>query len=95
LTNDGLSTLGTFEPLPKGEELRKKLLRDADRMEGKLLKVLFEVYPESISKKDLLERAGYQSSGSTSAMFTKLCAINYAEKAGPNLLRASDELFQE
>lgn len=51
------------------------------------------VYPDTIGKADILEAAGYKSSGNTSAAFGKLVAYGYAIPAGTARLKAAEELF--
>lgn len=94
ITEEGLESLGDWEPLPTGAELRAQLIRQAGPMEAAILQVLFDAYPGVIGKGKILERAQYASSGPTSKVFARLVRIGYAEKLAAGHLRAADELFE-
>lgn len=96
ITAAGLEALGAFEPLPTGAALRAHLLADPSRgpMERAMLRVLFDAYPDGVTKGALLEKTGYRASGDVSAMFAKLVALGWAEKAGRGELRAAAEFFE-
>jgi hypothetical protein len=95
ITPLGTHTLGDFEPLPVGDALREWLLsgNKLNGMEKALLFRICEAYPEAIRKGDVLERAGYASSGPVSSAFAKLVAYNYAIPQGASMLKAAEELF--
>lgn len=95
ITDAGLALLGDFEPLPIGDELRAWLLAGdkLSTMEKAILDQVCRVFPEAIGKADVLEAAGYKSSGNTSAAFGKLVAYNYLIPAGTARLKAAEELF--
>lgn len=95
ITRAGRDALGEYKPLPKGRELREYLLETEPRMEAAMLRVLFDHYPQAVSKGAILEATGYKSSGPVSAAFAKLVAVGYAVQRGPSLLVAADELFEE
>jgi hypothetical protein len=96
ITQEGLTALGPFEPLPTGKALREKLLNDPGRgpMERAFLKAIFDVYPEAVAKGEILRQTGYASSGPVSTTFAKLVRLGWAkpDRAG---LKASDEFFVE
>lgn len=92
ITDAGLAALGDFEPLPMGEALRTRILTDARPMERAILSVLFDVYPNAISRGDLLERAGYKPSGDISTFLAKMNTMGYVV-TGRGELRASENLF--
>ncbi len=96
ITPEGLQALGSFQPLPTGEDLRRHLLNGSkcSRMEKRMLEVLFDAHPDSIAKGRILERAGYASSGPVSAAFARLVALGYATQSGRGELRASHDLFE-
>ncbi|MES2405566.1 MAG: hypothetical protein V4567_14695, partial [Pseudomonadota bacterium] len=55
ITREGSDAVGEVKSLPVGEERRKELIGDdeADRnMQQKFLKVLFDVYPARISRRE-------------------------------------------
>lgn len=96
ITRAGLAALGTYEPLPVGDELRESLLNGNSRlkpMEKKLLRVVCEAYPDSIGKGRVLEQTTYASSGPVSAAFAHLVALGYCQKDGRGALKAARELF--
>jgi hypothetical protein len=95
ITAAGLTALGDFEPLPIGDALLAWLLASdkLSTMEKALLSKIAAVFPSSIAKGQVLEQAGYASSGSTSAAFAKLVAYNYVIPQGASVLKAAEELF--
>lgn len=96
ITPEGLQALGAFEPLPRGPELRRRLLEDPrwKPVERQILRVAIEAYPSTVAKGELLERAGYRSSGDTSTAFSKLSAMGYLD-ASREGVKASPDLFPE
>lgn len=94
ITDAGLSALGDFDPLPSGEALRRQILSGQSPMEQALLNVLYEAYPDSVAKSEILKRANYQSSGTSSAAFAKFVRAGWATGTRGEL-RAADELFEE
>ena len=96
ITQSGLAALGPYEPLPTGTELRRSLLNGSNlsTMEKALLRVLFDVYPQSITRATLHERASYKPSGDTSTALAKFVTLGYAEKYA-NGLRASEDLCSD
>lgn len=93
ITDAGLGKLGPFEPLPVGVELREHLLRTLPKMEATLLGVVFEHHPATVGKGEILNRAGYSSSGPTSAAFARLTRLGYVVRRG-NGLHAAPEMFE-
>lgn len=96
ITDTGLQALGPFDPLPTGEALREHLLAGdkCSTMEKAMLRVLFEAYPDPVTKGRILEEAGYKASGPVSSAFARLVALGYAEQSGRSELRASEDLFR-
>lgn len=92
ITREGATALGSWEPLPVGKALQDQVLGKLDRMEGSIMRVLFDAYPEPLPKGTILEKTGYASSGPTSKAFAKLVRIGYAVPARPGL-RAAEEFF--
>lgn len=97
ITAEGRKKLGRVEPLPKGAELRRLRLEHPTLgvMERAVLSCLFDHYPESIGKGQILEATGYASSGSTSRAFAKLCRLGWAAPSGRGALKASDVFFED
>ena len=63
ITAEGLAALGAFEPLPSGRDLLDHWLRELPGPAAKILTVLAEAWPTSLSKDDLAEAAGYSPVG--------------------------------
>lgn len=95
ITEDGTTELGDFDPLPTGSDLLDFLLtgNKLDKLEKALLKTCCDVYPEEISKSEILDRARYKSSGPVSTAFAKLVRYTYLVSSGRSMLRASEALF--
>lgn len=95
ITRAGLDALGDYEPLPTGADLRDYLLHGdkVSTMEKAMLRCLFGAYPDAIAKGQILEQAGYASSGPVSKAFARLVALGYAVQSGRGELRASEDLF--
>jgi hypothetical protein len=94
ITPAGLSALGPYEPLPKGRDLREKMLQEASPVERGLLSVLFEAYPTAMSKGEIVVKAGYKPSGDVSTAFGKFARLRWMVPEGRDV-RASDVLFEE
>jgi hypothetical protein len=100
ITPAGREVLGAFEPLPKGAALRERRLNDQQLkpVDRAILKVLFDRWPDDVGKGEILEQAGYASSGPTSRSFAKLVRLGWAVKtfgAGQSRLAASNLFFEE
>ncbi len=95
ITPAGVAVLGTYDPLPIGDDLRAWLLEGPKLtpMEKRLLSVICGAYPHGIRKKDARDAAAYADSGPVSAAFAKLVAYNYAVPEGTGVLKAAPELF--
>lgn len=95
ITQTGIRELGAFTPLPKGDALRSSLLADPkfSTMERKILDVATDSYPSSISKAELLARAGYASSGKVSSAFARWVRLGYLTQPSKSQVRAADLLF--
>ena len=63
ITPDGVEALGDYEPLPSGPALIDYWLRRLSKAERSILKVLTEYYPRLMTKEEIAEQAGYESSG--------------------------------
>lgn len=94
ITGKGITTLGAYAPLPLGSALRAAYLQSFTAFDSKALRVLFDEYPQSISRGEILDRTNYASSGDTSTAFARWVAIGIAVKHGRELV-AARELFDE
>jgi len=63
ITPGGIAALGDFEPLPRGYALLDHWYRHLGKAERKALETLAEVYPRTLSKAQLANRAGYEANG--------------------------------
>jgi uncharacterized protein len=97
ITREGIAALGEYDVLPTGQALRDRLTSEAgglDKMERVFLALLIDHYPNTRTRKELRDAAGYADSGPVSSAFAHLVGLDYVAKVG-NGLRASDELFEE
>lgn len=93
ITDAGQSALGHYDPLPTGEALRVYWLRELAPAASKFLGVLFEVYPGTITRDELAERAGYSpESGHVDNTLGRLRSLDLVT-GGRNEIKASEELF--
>lgn len=94
ITEEGISALGPYEPLPTGQDLLEYWLsgRHLGRCEREILKVLADAYPDSLTKLGTAERSGYSiiSSGFNNAL-SKLRTLELIY--GRQRLTASDVFF--
>ena len=93
ITNEGLTALGNYDPLPTGDALLQHWLQElGDGGASRILSVLAAAYPQQLAKDDVAERAGLSgTSGSFSTYLSRLRSLELIEGKGE--LRASDELF--
>lgn len=91
----GRNALGTYERLPRGDELRKYLLASSrlSTMEKKLLEATSSFYPSTVEKAIVRKKSGYAASGAVSTAFAKLIGMGYLTQPSNNVVRASDDLF--
>lgn len=96
ITEDGRGFLGKdFEPLPTGAELREYWMTNALLSTGAktFLRLLIEAYPESLSKAELAESAGYSpKSGGNDQILADLRRRDLITGTAA-ALRVSDDLF--
>lgn len=95
ITKAGLKKLGSFDPLPLGNELRAFLLNGSklDKMERAILRVACDAYPNAIGKGQILKVANYAASGPVSKAFARLVRYGYLEQRGKGHVTACRELF--
>jgi hypothetical protein len=63
ITESGLETLGSWEPLPKGSALVDYWRGRLGKAERLILETLAEAYPRALAKEELAAKAGYEASG--------------------------------
>lgn len=66
ITDVGRSALGEFDPLPTGNALHQKWLRDLPDGESKILGILIQKYPDSVPREKLRDPLGFARSTSDS-----------------------------
>lgn len=92
ITRGGMTALGHFDPLPTGGALLAHWLGQLGRAERKALEALAEVYPRTLSKAQLANRAGYEANGGGfNNALGKLRTLELI--SGRVELKASDALF--
>lgn len=93
ITAEGLSALGSYDPLPTGSGLRDYWMRDLDKAASEFLRVLCEAYPETLTRDEIAERAGY--SPTSRHVDNTLAQLRSRELAsgGRAAIKASDDLF--
>ncbi len=94
ITEAGREALGDFVPLPTGDALREHILSSPEHsaMEKAFLRVLCGAYPNTMTKAEVLERAGYKSNGQTSGAFRRIAMRGWIVDNGRSV-GASDLLF--
>lgn len=94
ITSDGLKALGHYEPLPEGQDLLRYWLDYLGSSgAGRMLAVLSEAYPKTLTKQELGERADISpSSGTFGTYLGKLRTLELVE--GRSELMASKEFFE-
>ena len=93
ITQEGLGVLGSYRPLPVGNELRHywlthKMLTPMDRA---ILLVLINS-PDGLKAEPLCVRAGYTLNGSTRNSFSKLRTAGLIEGKNTATITAVNEL---
>jgi hypothetical protein len=92
ITDDGLRTLGPYDPLPQGRELLDYWLRQVGKAERLILQALADAYPHTRTKDELGEATGYEpNGGGFNNALSRLRSLELI--AGRGELKASDELF--
>lgn len=93
ITQAGLDALGAYQPMPTGAELRQYWINEMDKAGATFLGILYDIYPGTISRNDLAERAGYSpQSGHVDNTLGKLRSFELA--VGRNdAISASSDLF--
>lgn len=93
ITHDGLSTLGDFDPLPVGEDLRLYWLNRVGGLGSKILSVLIQYYPNSLSVEELASAAGSTVNGHFNSTVSSLRTMGLMTPARTPI-KASNYLFE-
>lgn len=94
ITDNGLSALGAFDPLPEGPALLDYWLRQLGQSgAARLLRAVADAYPSELSRSDLAEAAKLSDrSGTFDTYLSRLRGLELI--TGKREIRASEELFQ-
>lgn len=97
ITEHGMAYLGLSEPPPPQttEELLETWRSALRRGERQMLDELVRIYPDTITRDELGERAGYTASGGTFGNYLGVLRRNGLVEAEGGMVRASDALFME
>ena len=91
-TEAGVAVLGDrYEPLPSGQELQAKVMRDLPEGERRILAVVIGQYPEAVRREDIDVSTGYKRS-SRDTYIQRLISRQLVTNGGGRV-RASDDLF--
>jgi hypothetical protein len=94
ITDAGIQTLGSWEPLPAGSALIDYWRGRLGKAERLILETLTEAYPDALTKEEVAAKAGYEASGGGfNNALGRLRTLELVRGRGE--LRASDELFVE
>lgn len=94
ITEAGAAALGSWEPLPEGDELREYWFGNLPGPPAKILRVLCDAYPEGMSKSDLAKASGYEPSGGAfNNPLARLRSLELVTGKGGAEIRASEDLF--
>lgn len=91
ISDSGLIALGGYDPLPTGRELYEHWGRQLGRAEREILRVLFDAWPNVLTKERVAIDAGYKADGGGFGnALSKLRTLELIE--GKAKLKASDAL---
>lgn len=94
ITDAGAAALGSWEPLPQGEDLRDYWFGNLAGPPAKILRALCESYPDGMSKADLAKACGYKPSGGAfNNPLARLRSLELVTGKGGAEIRASEDLF--
>lgn len=93
ITQEGVEVLGSYDPLPSGDELIAYWQGQLPKCAKAAFSVLAEVYPDGLPKEEVAERTGYAvTSGSFNNSLSRLRTLELVEGRGELKLR--EELFE-
>ncbi len=94
ITDAGKAALGAYTPLPRGVELRTQIrakMRTA--LERALIDVIWNAYPNEVSKGEAITGAGYSANGHVSKAFARFARLGYIVKTASGRVRGAEEMF--
>lgn len=96
-TESGIASIGDYQPLPTDPPIiLQKWLSKLPGPEQKILSLLCEAYPETVTREDMGEKTGYSpTSGSFRNSLGHLRSTGLIEYIGTTELKASKEMFPE
>ena len=93
VTQEGISALGEYDPLPTGQELIRYWLGKLDKCERAILTYLANIYPRDATAQEAAEKTAYApSSGGFNNALSRLRTLELITRGQP--MKASDEFFQ-
>lgn len=93
ITPDGQAVLGDWQPLPVGRELADYWLRNLNKCEREILRVLVEQYPQALPADQVAEATGYsRNSGGFANALSKLRTLELITRGQP--MKCSEDFFQ-
>lgn len=72
ITQEGLTKLGAFEPLPTGKDLQGYWVSRLSGPESRILRTLLDAYPDEVTLEELAMRSGYTINGHFNNMIRSL-----------------------
>ena len=94
ISETGIQTLGSWEPLPSGSALVYYWRGRLGKAERLILETLAQVYPDALSKEELAVKAGYEANGGRFNNALGPAGLRTLELIqGRCELRVSDNLF--
>jgi len=79
ITDQGLKDVGSFKELPTGLDLRNYWIARTSKAASAILRLLCEVYPNTLSKEEIAERSGYQISGNFANALSELRGLGFRQ----------------
>src|SRR6266849_3866971 len=93
ITETGIQTLGSWEPLPAGSALIDYWRSRLGKAERLILETLTQAYPDALTKEEVAAKAGYEANGGGfNNALGRLRTLELVQGRGE--LRASDNLFE-
>src|SRR6516225_11235595 len=92
ITDSGIETLGSWEPLPMGSALIEYWRSRLGKAERLILETLAQAYPDTLTKEEVAAKAGYEANGGGfNNALGRLRTLELVQGRGE--IGASDHLF--
>lgn len=96
ITEAGLTALGSYEPLPHGQELLAHWHKQLGKAEKEIIDVLVAAYPDALSREEIAARSASQYEPNGGGFKNALGRLRTFELIkGKTELTASDDLFDD